>query len=271
MFKNIKKILSIFMVAVIISTMFNGLVFATDSIDVTVRIQGYNAGTNSGSILDEYEVTLSDSTGYTAYDALNKACNDNFINLVALGSGASAYVTSIGGQSEGYFTPNSSYYSGWMFRVWRQSDPTTDELPSVSAGSYTMQSGDKMTWYYAIPAESWYTCIGNYSDIAASYIRGRSIPVNVKAQKFGDIMNWDLTGFANLSGATVVLANASNGQILASATTDANGNAYILPPFVSRNTPCYIYVQNKFFTSGDLNTGLQHVKSWRKSVTITAR
>ncbi|PYG87391.1 uncharacterized protein DUF4430 [Ruminiclostridium sufflavum DSM 19573] len=270
MSKNIKKILCIFMLAVILSTMLSGIVLGADPITVTVRIQGYSAGANSGSILNEYQVTLNDSTGFTAYAALSKACSDKSISLVASGSGASTYVSSIDGQTEGYFTPNSSYYSGWMFRVWRQADPTTDELPSVSAGAYTMQGGDKMTWYYAIPAESWYTCMSNYSSIGTSYPEGSSIAVNVKAQKFTDIMNWTLTGFNNLSGATVVLAKASNGLELASATTDASGNAYIVAPDVAANTACYLYVKNKFFTSGALNTGLQHVKSWRKSVTITA-
>lgn len=270
MSKNIKKILCIFMMAVILLTTFNGVVFAADPITVTVRIQGYSADANSGSILNEYQVALNDSTGFTAFDALEEACNDKAISLVVYGSDESTYVSSIGGQTEGYFTPNSSYYSGWMFRVWRQADPTTDELPSVSAGAYTMQNGDKMTWYYAIPAESWYTCMSNYSSIGTSYLEGSSIAVNVKAQKFTDIMNWTLTGFNDLSGATVVLVKASNGQELASATTDSNGNANLIAPDVAANTACYLYVKNKFFTSGNLSTGLQHVKSWRKSVTITA-
>ncbi len=124
------------MLVVIVFTMFGGEVFAADPITVTVRIQGCNAGGNGGSILNEYQVTLTDSTGFTAYDALNKACNDKSISLVASGSGASTYVSSIRGQAEKYFTPNSSYHSGWMFRVLRQSDPTTDGLPSVSWSVY---------------------------------------------------------------------------------------------------------------------------------------
>lgn len=267
--KNVKRILCLVMLVVIVSTMFCGVVFAADPITVTVRIQGYNAGGNGGSILNECQVTLTDSTGFTAFDALDEACSSNSISYIASGSGAGIYVSSIGGQSEAYFTPNSSYYSGWMFRVLRQSDPTTDELPSVSSGAYTMQNGDKMTWYYAIPAESWYTCMSNYSSIAASYVKGSSISINVKAQKFTDIMNWTLTGFNNLSGATVVLVKASNGQELASASTDANGNAAITAPNVFVNTDCYLYVKNKFFTSGNITNGLQHVKSWRKNVTIT--
>lgn len=266
--KNIKKILCLFVVAVIISTMFCGVVFAADPITVTVRIQGYNAGGNSGSILNEYQVTLTDLTGYTAYDALNKACSDNSISLVASGSGASTYVSSIGGQTEAYFTPNSSYYSGWMYRVWRSSSPTTDELPSYSCGDYTMQNGDKMTWYYAIPSESFYTCMNNYTSIQSSYNEGSSFTVNVKAQKFSDVINWTLTEFENLSGATVKLVRASDGALLASGTTATNGNVTIQAPQVTENTACYLYVDNKFFTTGDLNTGLQYVRSWSKSVTV---
>lgn len=268
MIKNIKKILCLLMLAVIITTMFSGIVFAADPITVTVRIQGYNVGGNGGSILNEYQVTLNDSTGFTAYDALNKACSDKSISLVASGNGASTYVSSIGGQAEAYFTPNSSYYSGWMFRVWRESSPTTDELPSYSCGDYTMQNGDKMTWYYAIPAESFYTCMSNYTSIQSSYNEGSSFTVNVKAQKFTDIINWVLTGFNNLSGAIVKLVRASDGAVLASGTTGTNGNVLIQTPQVTEDTACYLYVDNKFFSTGDLNTGLQHVHSWSKSVTV---
>lgn len=268
--KNFKKVLSMVILTAIIMTMFSSIAFAADPITVTVRIQGYNAGANNGTLLNEYSVTLNDSTGFTAYDALEEACRDYSINLVTWGSGAGTYVSSIGGQAEAYFNPNSSYYSGWMFRVLRQSDPTTDVLPSVGCGAYTMQSGDKMTWYYAIPAESWYTCMSNYSNISSSYSEGSSIAVNVKAQKFTDIMYWALTGFNNLSGATVALVRASDGQELASSVTDSNGNATIIAPDVSADTACYLCVKNKFFTSGDLNNGLQHVKSWRKNVTISA-
>jgi hypothetical protein len=268
--KNFRKLISLVVLAAIILTMLSGAAFAADPITVSVRIQGYNVNGNDGSILNEYQVTLNDSTGFKAYDALRTACSDKSISLVASGSGSGTYVSSIGGQAEAYFTPNSSYYSGWMFRVLRQTDPTTDELPSVSCGAYTMQNGDKMTWYYAIPAESWYTCMSNYSSILSSYTEGSSIAVNVKAQKFTDIMSWVLTGFNNLPGATVVLVRASDGQELASADTDSNGNAAVIAPDVSENTECYIYVKNKFFTTGSLNNGLQQVKSWRKNVTITA-
>ena len=266
--KNFKKILCLVMMAAIICTMLTGIAFAADPITVTVRIQGYSAGGNGGSILNEYQVTLNDSTGFTAYDALNKACGDKAISHIALGSGASTYVSSIGGQTEAYFTPNSSYYSGWMFRVWRGASPTTDELPSYSCGAYTMQNGDKMTWYYAIPAESFYTCMSNYTSIQSSYNEGSSFNVNVKAQKFTDIYNWILTGFNDLSGATVKLVRASDGALMASGTTGANGNVSINVPQVTENTPCYLYIDNKFFTTGALNTGLQYVRSWSKSVTI---
>lgn len=266
--RNLKKLLCLVMLVAMISTMFTNIVFAADPITVTVRIQGYNAGGNGGVILNEYQVTLTDATGFTAYDALNKACSDNSISHVNSGSGESTYVSSIGGQTQGYFTPNSSYYSGWMYRVWRQSSPTSDTLPSYSCGAYTMQNGDKMTWYYAIPAESYYTCMSNYTSIQSSYNEGSSFTVNVKAQKFTDVINWTLTGFNNLSGATVKLVRVSDGALMASGTTAANGNALIQVPQVDQNTACYLYVDNKFFTSGALNTGLKHVRSWRKSVTI---
>ncbi len=85
--------------------------------------------------------------------------------------------------------------------------------------------------------------MSNYSSIGASYAKGSSISVNVKAQKFTDIMNWTLTGFNGLSDATAVLVKASNGLELASATTDSNGNATITVPDVTANTDCYLYVK----------------------------
>lgn len=264
---NFKKVIMLAISVLLVVSTFGTTVLAADPITVSVRIISYNTG-NNGIILNEYQVTLDDSTGYTALDALEKACDDNSISYTLSGN----YVDSIGGLQDAHFTPNTSYYSGWMYRVWTSSDqpgnPTGDTLASVSAADYTLTNGDKITWYYAIPASTWYTTIGNYASLGDTYNENSSISVTVKGQKFSDVINWELTGFDNLQGALVVLARASDGRKLGFGITDANGVANIWVPSVCRDTNCYIYVQNKFFTSGELNTGLQYVKSWRKPVTI---
>ncbi|MCL6635149.1 MAG: DUF4430 domain-containing protein [Peptococcaceae bacterium] len=238
---------------------------------VTVRILGYEDG-DGGVILDNYRVRLTDETGYTVLNALEKACDDKNISLTVFGSGESAYVYEIGGQEAGYFQPNENYYSGWMYRVWRREDqpagPQNDILPPVSAGAYTLGNGDKVTWYYAIPAESWYTIMDNYGGINLIYRSGQTINVNVKGQKFEDVINWNLTPFTGLEEATVTLVRAIDGAELASAVTDGNGDAALTAPGVRIPTLCYISVKGKYFTSGNIAGGIEQTASWRKPVII---
>jgi preprotein translocase subunit YajC len=243
----------------------------TGGIWVTVRILGYDDG-DGGVILNNYKVKLTDNTGYTALDALEEACQHNNISLTVSGSGEFAYVTEIGGQQAGYFQPNNLYYSGWMYRVWPAEDqpetPQNDELPSVGAGTYTLESGDKVTWYYAIPTETWYTIMSNYKDIKLLYFRGQTINVNVKGQKYEDLWTWNLLPFAELSGVEVTLNRASDGAELASAETDDSGNAIIIVPRVRIPTLCYISVKEKYFGSGNISGGIEQTASWRKPIII---
>lgn len=268
---RMKRFASFVLVMLMVLTMLGTVAFAQDPITVTVRVQGYNNSTG-GEIINEYNVTLNDNTGFTAYDALVKACNDNNKAYVASGSGAGVYVSAIDGQAEMHFLPNQDYYSGWMYRVWKNSDqpgsPQEDVLPSVSAGSYDLEANDKVAWYYAIPAMSWYTLMDNYDSIEDSYNEGSSISINVKGQKFTDVWNWNMTDFEDLSGATVAIVRASDNQELAAGITGIDGSVDITAPNVNADTDCYIYVKNKFITSGGAADGLENVKSWTKPITI---
>ena len=238
---------------------------------VTVRILGYDDG-SGGVILNDCLVRLTDSTGYTVLDALEKACGDRNISYTVVESEYGKYVSEIGGQVEAYFQPNDNYYSGWSYRVWpieyRPSQPQEDTMPWESADAYVLENGDKVTWYYSIPAQSWYTIMDNYDSINLIYREGQTINVNVKGQKYEDIVYWNLLPFTNLAGATVTLTRAGDGAELASAMSDGNGNAALQAPAVSRPTLGFISVKSKYFTSGNETGGIEHVASWKKPVII---
>lgn len=239
---------------------------------VTVRIQGYKDQNGGGVILDEYKVRLTDDTGYTILDALEEACDDNDISVDIVKSQYGSYVNAIGGQEQAYFQPNTSYYSGWMYRVWpdeyQPSQPQEDTLPWDAAGDYVLESGDKVTWYYAIPTFTMYTIMDNYEDINLLTWRGQTLDVNVKGQIYEDIINWNLLPFENLEGATVTLTKASDGTVLASAESDVNGDAALSVPAVGFPTLCYINVDSKYYTSGQIAGGIEQTKSWRKPVIV---
>jgi hypothetical protein len=242
---------------------------------VTVRILGYDAGSGV-TILKDYRVQLNGSTGYTALAALETACATNKISYDVEGSGAEAYVDNIAGEEAGYFTtPTQEYYDGWLFRVWPQADqpadPTADALPSVSAGAYTLGSGDQVTWYYDIPASTWYTVMANYGQLRPFYHSGQTVDVSVYAQKYVDTINWQLTPFEPLDGATVTLTRVSDGKVLATATSDANGNAELQAPALRSPTRCRLYVANQEFTTAPLAGALENVQSWSKEVMIGGR
>lgn len=314
--RKYNKLLSMFLLVTILTTMFSSISFAKGnehkeqkeykeqkehkenkkpvkevdtSINVTVRIQGYNIGRNNGTFANDYVVKLNEKTGLTAFDALKKVSKDKHIKLTTTGSAIDVSVTSIGGQKNGKITPDS----GWKYQVLRQNG--TDEIPTVGCGAYILQNGDKMTWYYAIPEQTSYSFINSISttesainanvklDKKAGHDKfkgklknntgviyynnstGSAITVNIKAKKYID---GKLTSAENLTGAAVVLVDAKNGRELACAITDANGNATIIAPKLNKDTVCYLYVKNKFYKKGEFNTGLQQVQSWKETVII---
>ena len=239
---------------------------------VKIRILGYDDG-GGGVILEEQWVRLTDSTGYSVLDALEKACADNNISLTVVDTQYGKYVSAIGGQEQDYFqSEEEEYYSGWAYRVWpaeyRPGQPQEDTLPWDAASDYVLENGDSVTWYYDIPVYTWYTVMDNYDDIDFLTWRGRTIEVNVKGQKYEDAINWELTPFTNLAGATVTLTRASDGAELASAVSDAGGDAVLTVPAVGLPTLCYIGVKGKYFTSGDLRGGIEQTASWTKPVIV---
>ncbi len=276
MMRNQWKRVTVFVLALaLVASAFSAAAFAAaptgKTETVTVRIFGYDTGSGV-TILRDYRVQLDGSTGYTALAALEKACASKKISYDVEGSGADAYVDSIAGEEAGYFTTSTQeYYDGWLFRVWPRSDqpgnPTADALPSVSAGAYTLGNGDKVTWYYDIPADTWYTTMANYAKLRPFYRGGQAVDVSVYAQKYVDTINWQLTPFEPLAGATVTLARASDGKVLVTATSDANGNAEFQAPVLDRPTLCRLYVDNQEFTA-PLAGALENVQSWGKEVMI---
>lgn len=199
--RKLNKLLSVFLLVAIVTTMFSSISFAKGnehkehkehkenikenikekvkekvkevdtSINVTVRIQGNNIGRNNGTFANEYVVKLNEKTGLTAFDALKKVSNDKHFKLTTTGSAIDVSVTSIGGQVNGKITPES----GWKFQVLRQDG--TDEIPTVGCGAFKLQNGDKMTWYYAIPEQTAYSFISSISTTESA------IAANVKLDK----------------------------------------------------------------------------------------
>ncbi len=263
--KLAKKLLMVSISIVLMISMLGTVCFAANAIDVKVRIQGYNSG-GTGEILDEYMVTLTDSTGFTALDALDAACNDHAIGYHESGG----YVSAVDGQTDKDYP--TLYWPGWMYRVWKfgeqPNSPDKDTLPDVGASQYVLRDGDAVTWYYALPEYTHYTIMRNYSSILSQYNEGASIKVDVQAQVFDNLWNWTLSEYKNLKGATVKIERVSDGVILASGMSDSNGSVSITAPIVSMDTDCYIYVDNKYYTRGDKDDGINHVKSWRKAITI---
>lgn len=96
---------------------------------INVEIKGYDNKDISGSV----EFT----DGMTAFHALQMLTGSKNIDLDYSGSGSTAYVKSINGQSAG----DKSAQSGWIYKV-------NGKSPSVSAGSFKLQDGDTLVWMY---------------------------------------------------------------------------------------------------------------------------
>lgn len=88
-----------------------------------------------GYIITGYKYTAK--AGFTAYDVLKKACEDNGIKLTAKSSMYGTYVSGINNIDE--FDCGSQ--SGWMFSI-------NGNRPNVSASSQKINDGDKITFEY---------------------------------------------------------------------------------------------------------------------------
>lgn len=89
----------------------------------------------NGYIIKGYKYTAK--AGFTAYDALKKACEDNDIKLTAKSSMYGTYVSGINNIDE--FDCGSQ--SGWMYSI-------NGNRPNVSASSQRVADGDEITFEY---------------------------------------------------------------------------------------------------------------------------
>ena len=89
----------------------------------------------NGYIIKGYKYTAK--AGFTAYDALKKACEDNGIKLTAKSSMYGTYVSGINNIDE--FDCGSQ--SGWMYSI-------NGNRPNVSASSQRENDGDEITFDY---------------------------------------------------------------------------------------------------------------------------
>lgn len=113
----------------------------------TVQSRASNAATSSNQELVSVEISGYDNknfsghvpfkNGMTAFRALKTLTDSKNIALDYSGFGPAIYVKSINGQSAG----DKSAQSGWIYTV-------NGKTPNVSAGSYTLHSGDTLVWIY---------------------------------------------------------------------------------------------------------------------------
>lgn len=243
MIKRFKQTMTALSLALSIVLLFASSAFAA-AIDVSYKILSTS---DKGGIV--YDNTVTVEEGSTVFAALQQVSNDRGIPIVHSGSGANLYVSAINGAMENKYPGE---YSGWMYRV-------NNELLSYAAddpNGAVLHAGDDVTWYYAVPAETYFTKIDNTT------VSGSTLIVNVKAEKFDDVINWDLSGFTGLEGATVV---AKQGGVERTATTNSNGDAV----FTGLGSGTWqISVKDKYFTSGALNYAIEHTKSSVHTVTI---
>ncbi|MBN6185720.1 DUF4430 domain-containing protein [Aneurinibacillus sp. BA2021] len=249
MMKRFKQTMMALSLAISIVVMLASSAFAA----TTVNYKILSVKEGDTGVLYDGPVTVSD--GSTVFAALKKISDDSSgslkpITLTYSGSGAGLYVSAINGASDKKYP--SAYYAGWMYRV-------NNDLLSYSADDPTgavLHNGDDVTWYYASPAQTYFTKINSTA------VNGSTLTANVTAEKFEDVINWDLSGFDNLAGATVV---AEKGGVKQTATTDSNGNAV----FTGLGSGTWkVWVQDKYYTSGDLTDAIEHTKSSVSTVTI---
>lgn len=89
----------------------------------------------NGYIIKGYKYTAK--AGFTAYDALKKACKDNGIKLTAKSTKYGTYVSGINNIDE----KDCGKESGWMYSI-------NGNRPSVSVSSRKINDGDEITFDY---------------------------------------------------------------------------------------------------------------------------
>ena len=89
----------------------------------------------NGYIIKGYKYTAK--AGFTAYDALKKACEDNGLKLTAKSTMYGTYVSGIN-NIDGF---DCGSQSGWMYSI-------NGNRPNVSASSQRITDGDEITFEY---------------------------------------------------------------------------------------------------------------------------
>lgn len=103
---------------------------AKEMVAVHVQVTGINNTLMEGLVKIE--------KGDSAYTALKTIANQNGIKISTTGFGKMIYVRGIGN----LFEKQHGSMSGWMYKV-------NGESPNYSAGSYQLNEGDQVLWYYA--------------------------------------------------------------------------------------------------------------------------
>jgi len=120
--------------------------FSAGSIDaagaVSLRIDATRAGYDfpvlpDGGQLLEWTVPLA--AGDTAWTLLDRAAREYGLTVVHTGSGASCYVSGIGG----LFEFDRGPLSGWIYKV-------NGEQLSISCGEAVLRDGDILEWIYSL-------------------------------------------------------------------------------------------------------------------------
>ena len=96
---------------------------------VSLKIQGIDSIIGNGSVEIE--------AGKSVYDVLKVYTDSQKIEVKKSGSGTTVYIRGIAGLNEFDHGPRS----GWMYKV-------NGVSPNVGAGSYKVQNGDQIVWYY---------------------------------------------------------------------------------------------------------------------------
>lgn len=90
---------------------------------------------SDGYIIKNY--TYKAKAGYTAYDALKSACNNNDIKLTAQKTSYGVYISGINSLDEF----DCGKQSGWMYSV-------NGIMPNTTCGNVTVDDGDSIVFTY---------------------------------------------------------------------------------------------------------------------------
>lgn len=101
-----------------------------DRISISIQVTGIN------NVIMQGNVTID--KGESAYTALKTLANQNGVKISTTGFGKMVYVRGIGD----LFEKQHGSLSGWMYTV-------NDISTNYGAGSYTLEDGDYLLWYYA--------------------------------------------------------------------------------------------------------------------------